>query len=872
MNRKGPIPPKKAKCFLLWFLRGDLEEEVLGDLEEKFYDKLKNSSLFRARLNYWYQVFHYLRPFAIRKKNRLPQNHYAMFNNYFKAGYRNLVKNKGYSFLNITGLALGMAVAALIGLWVFDEMSFNKGFENHDSIAKVTIRYTRNGEIRTGRYMSLPIGPELKSSYTSDFNYVIRSTFTREHALKHEKALINQSGSFMESDAPHMLTFNMLKGTRDGLKDPYSIMLSASLARTLFGTNDPMDKVLKIDGKADAKVTGVYEDMPHNSEFRDLAFVAPWKLHEVMNPWLNHWQNDWNNNLIQVLVQITPHATFEQISAKIRDVKLRHTDEEEAKAKKYEVFLHPMSHWHLYDNFENGEIHGGLIRFVSLFGIIGIAVLLLACINFMNLSTARSERRAREVGVRKAMGSERRQLVFQFFSESLFIVSITFLLSLIIVHLTLPLFNQIADKSISIAWSSPVFWFSGLGFTLITGLLAGSYPALYLSSFKPVRALKGTFRIGRLAALQRKTLVVFQFSVSVILIIGTLIVFDQIRFTQNRPVGYDRNNLIYVNVKTNDIHEHYEAFRRDMLNTGSVIDVAESNGALTEIAENNGDFTWQGKDPNFREGFGVIRVSHDYGRTVGWQLVQGRDFARSPMDDTHSLILNETAVEVMGLENPVGEIVKHGGRDHKIIGVVKDMVMRSPYEPARRSVFSLLPWQGGVVSIRLDPAVDIHQALAKTEAVFRKYVPNQPFDYKFVDQEYAKKFGYEQRIGRLCSIFSVIAICISCLGLFGLAAFMAERRTREIGIRKVLGASLASLWHMLTRDFLILVTVSCFIAAPVAWSLMQKWLEQYVYRIEISWWTFALATLGAMVITLITVSYQTIRSAMINPADSLRSE
>ncbi|MEM1134614.1 MAG: ABC transporter permease [Bacteroidota bacterium] len=866
------IPPKLAQRFLYWFLRDELAEEVEGDLEEQFYAKLEETTIIEAKLNYWYQVLHYLRPFAIRRSKQVHLNQYAMFQNYFKIGWRNLIKNKGYSFINISGLSIGMAVAILIGLWVYDELSFNKHFENHDSIAKVTLNYTLNGEVRTGRHMSLPMGPALKNVYTDDFKYVLRSTFTKEHALAFGEKIITQSGNFMENDAPHMLAFNMLQGTRDGLKDPYSIMLSATLASIIFGDEDPLNKVLKIDGKVDVKVTGVYEDLPHNSEFAELAFIAPWELNIKMNPWQTYFEDDWNNNFLQIFVQIAPHTSFDQVSAKIKNIKLKHSTEEVAKSKKFEVFLHPMDSWHLFNEFENGKISGGLIRYVWLFGSIGVFVLLLACINFTNLSTARSEKRAKEVGIRKSIGSEKKQLIIQFFTESFLVIAIAFLFSLLIVYFALPFFNQVADKKIAIAWGNPVFWFLGVGFSVFTCLLAGSYPAFYLSAFQPIKALKGAFKIGMLAIVQRKTLVVLQFSVSTILIIGTIIVYRQIQFTQNRPVGYDGKDLIYVNVKTDEIHKHYDAFRNEMLNTKSVIDVAESNGSLTEIAENNGDFTWSGKDSDFREGFGVIRVSYDYGNTVGWEFIEGRDFSRDAPNDAYSLILNESAVKLMGLANPVGEIIKHAGKDYEIIGVVKDMVMRSPYSSARQSIFSILPWQGAVVSFKLKPNVDMYQALSKIETVFKKYVPYQPFDYKFVDQEYAKKFSQEKRIGSLAAVFAILAIFISCLGLFGLASYIAERRTKEIGIRKVIGASIFSLWKMLSQDFVVLVLLANFIAAPIAYYFLNRWLEDYEYRIEISWWAFALAGLGALLITLLTVSYQAIKAALMNPIKSLKSE
>ncbi|MEM9832520.1 MAG: ABC transporter permease [Bacteroidota bacterium] len=876
MNNNSP--PKYPLRFFRWFCHPDLYPFIEGDLLELYEERVQD--LGRKKANIWFatDVLLLFRPSIIRPfKQHYSLNHTAMYKNYFIIGWRNLLKHKGYSFINISGLAVGMAVAILIGLWIFDELTYNKYYKNYDSIAKVMLNYTLNGEVRTGRHMSLPIAPELKESYPDDFQHIVMSTFTQEHSLAVNEKIITQSGSFMEHEAPHMLSLTMLEGTRDGLKDPNSIMLSASLANSFFGSDDPIDQVVRIDDKIDVKVTGVYQDMPQNTEFSNLAFLGSWQLYLAMNYWVKYNESNWNNSFIQVFTQIAPNTTIEQVSAKIKDIMFKHLSPEEAQSRKPEVFLHPMSQWHLYSEFENGKTSGGLIQFVWLFGIIGGFVLLLACINFMNLSTARSQQRAKEVGVRKAIGSGRGQLITQFFSESLLVVTMAFMLALLMAQLALPLFNQVSGKNMAIVWSNPVFWLLSVGFCLFTCLLAGSYPAFYLSSFRPVKVLKGggtstVFRMGGVAVIPRKVLVVIQFAVSMILIVGTIIVFRQIQYTKDRSVGYDQRGLVYAS-NTSAIHEHFEAFRNDLLNTGAIVAVAESNGAIIQIAENNGDFTWQGKDPDFRESFGLIRVSHDYGKTVDWQLVEGRDFSRSLANgDTNSFILNESAVELMDLENPIGEIVKHGDQDYQIIGVVKDMVMGSPYEPARPSVFSILPWQGGVISFKLRPSVDTQQALAEIRTVFKAYAPSLPFNYRFVNQEYAKKFGAEQRIAKLSSIFAILAIFISCLGLFGLASFVAEQRTKEVGIRKVLGASVAQLWQLLSKDFVMLVIISCLIAVPVAYYFLNNWLQNYEYRTKISWWIFASASTGALVITLLTVSFQSLKAALANPVDSLRNE
>jgi putative ABC transport system permease protein len=794
-----------------------------------------------------------------------------MIKSYFKIAWRNLIKNKVSSFINIGGLAVGMAVAMLIGLWIYDELSFNKYHQNYSRIVRLMERVTVNGEVKTGKYLSMPVAPEIRKSYAGDFKHVVRSSFVEEHTLANGEAKINHTGVFMEADGPEMLTLKMIKGTRNGLADPYSIVLSQSLAGTLFGNADPINKTLKIDNNADVVVKGVYEDIPRNSDFNELSYIAPWDLYFVINPWMQYWKENWNNNMLQVFAQLAPTATIDKVVGRIKDVKLNHSDAE-AKTFKPEIFLHPMSKWHLYNEFKDGVNTGGAIQYVWLFGIIGAFVLLLACINFMNLSTARAEKRAKEIGIRKTVGSARGQLIQQFLSESLLMAFLCFILSLALVYLTLPWFNEVANKEMSILWTNSAFWIIGFGFILITGLIAGSYPALYLSSFQPIKVLKGSFSVGRFAALPRKILVVIQFTVSISLIIGTIIVFRQIQFAKSRPVGYSREGLIYLRMQTENVHNHFEAFRSELLETGAVTDVAESNGAVTEIAENTGDFAWKGKDPNMKESFGHIRVSHDYGKTVGWQFLAGRDFSRSNINDSFGLVLNEAAVKLMGLKNPIGEIIRHQGKDYKVLGVAKDMIMRSPFDPPRPSVFSILPWWGGALTIKIKATVRTNEALAKIETVFTKYAPGLPFDYKFADEEYGKKFSIEERIGKLSSFFAILAIFISCLGLFGLASFVAEQRTKEIGVRKVLGASVFNLWKLLSKDFLGLIALSCCIAVPIAHHYLHEWLQKYEYRAEISWWIFGVTALGALLITLLTVSFQAIKAAIANPVKSLRTE
>jgi len=825
-----------------------------------------------------------------------------MLKNYIKIAIRSLARNKVHSTINIAGLSVGMAVAMLIGLWISDELSYDAYNKNYERIARVMQNQSINGNTVTWGGVPYPLGAELRKNYGGNFKYIVTSTGAYKQLLASDDKRFNENGIYMEPDAPEMLDLTMLNGTRGGLKDPSSILLSRSAAKAYFADADPLGKIMKID-TMNVKVTGVYEDLPNNSAFAGIDFIAPWEFRRSNDKWIKEMDNPWGNNSFVVYVQLADHAgedgagtghigdvhagaekryvgvgiagsgnpAMDRISAKIKNVKLDNIHEAE-KIGKAQLFLQPMSRWHLYDEFKNGVNAGGRIEFVWLFGIIGIFVLILACINFMNLSTARSEKRAKEVGIRKAIGSLRRQLMVQFFSESFLMTALAFIFSLALVQLILPFFNEVADKKMMVLWSHPLFWLAGIGFSLLTGLIAGSYPALYLSSFQPVKVLKGTFRVGRLAAIPRKALVVLQFTVSVVLIIGTIVIFRQIQFARNRPVGYSRDGLITMEIRNPAVHQHFDVIRAELKNAGAIAEMAESANPLTAVWRTNGGFDWEGKDPGLSVMFPTNGVSYDYGKLVGWQITGGRDFSNAFPSDSSAFILNETAVRYMGLKKPVGETIRWSdGVAFKVIGVVRDMIMESPYEPVRPS-FYFLARGTGIVNVRLNPRASTREAIGKIEKAFLKYSSGLPFEYRFVNEDYARKFGNEERIGKLAAFFAALAIFISCLGLFGMASFMAEQRTREIGMRKVLGASVYSIWRLLSREFVMLVFVSLLIAGPLAGYFMQRWLSDYVYHTSISWWIFAATGLGAMGITLLTVSYQAIRAALANPVNSLKTE
>lgn len=793
-----------------------------------------------------------------------------MFKNYFKTAFRNLLKSKGYSAINIGGLAVGMTVAILIGLWIWDEVSFNKHYKNYDRIVRVMQNQTFNSEISTQVSNPAVMAGEIRDKFGSDFKHVLQSSWNFNHTLTVGEKKLLKEGSFFEPGVVDMLSLEIEKGDKEPLKEPYSIILSSSVAKAFFGNEDPLNKTIRIDNKFDVKVTAIYKDIPRSADFNSLTYVMPWKLYLITNPWVEKMENPWGSNFTQTFAQVGPNVDIEKLSKKIKNVKLDRVGPEE---KKYnaQVFLHPMAKWHLYSDFKNGINTGGRIQYVWLFGIIGLFVLLLACINFMNLSTARSEKRAREVGVRKAVGSARGHLVIQFFSESFMVVFFGFVIALALVTLALPFFNEVADKKLELLWTNPYFWVLGIMVCLVTGLLAGSYPAMYLSSFNPVKVLKGTFRAGKLASLPRKILVVLQFSVSVILIVLTIVVYRQINHAKNRPIGYNRESIVYVSL-SNPILEKFEALRNELKTANVIVEMTHSTSPPTDVWNTNGGFNWEGKDPNFAVDFPNNGVTYEYGKVIGWQIKEGRDFSRDFATDSLAFIANESALKILGWKEAIGKTLVWEGKPYTIIGIVKDMVVESPYEPIRGALFHISNDGQNVVQMRVNPKLSASEAIAKIEKTFRVYDPASVFEFRFVDEAFAGKFAQEERIGKLATCFAVLAIFISCLGLFGLASFVAEQRTKEIGIRKVLGASVATVWQLLSKQFLFLVLISLVISLPSSYLLMFNWLKSYTYRTDLAWWIFAAAGLGALLLTLFTVSFQAIKAALSNPVKSLRSE
>ncbi len=791
-----------------------------------------------------------------------------MLTNYVKITFRNLIRNKVYSAVNIGGLAIGMAVTILIGLWLHDELTFNRAFPKHARLAQVMATQTVNGETNTADAIPIPLADALRINHGDALKRVALVFPPFPHILSVGEKQVSQSGIWAQADLPDMLDFTMLRGRRDALTDPSSVLLAQSLATSLFGSAEPMGKLIKLDNRTYVTVAGVFQDFPRNTFFHETKLVLSWKKVVSDLNWVNEARDQWNTPFWHLFVELNEQADINKLNAQVKSIIKEHNPNSQTT-----IQLFPMDRWHLYRQFTNGQATGGRIQIIWLFGIIGTFVLLLACINFMNLSTARSEKRAQEVGVRKAVGSGRGQLIGLFLGESISVAVLGLGLALLLVQVSLPFFNELTGKAIRLPADTPVFWLVIVGFTIVTGLVAGSYPALYLSGFAPGNVLAGRVAPGRFATRPRQVLVVIQFTVSIALISGTIVVFRQIQYAKDRPVGYTRDGLLTIQKNTPALFAMpYNAVRNELLKTGAVADIAGSSQPATDAPAGQSEYSWRGKNPALKVTLQRVSVTHDFGKTLGWIILQGRDFSRNFPTDSGALVINETAAKTLGFANPIGETIRWEGLPHTIVGVVKDMVMESPYKPIQSAIFLLDYGSDNFITIRISPSVSMRTALARVAAVFKKYNPDSPFTYAFIDDTYAKKFSDEERVGNLASVFAVLAIFISCLGLFGLASFVAEQRTKEIGIRKVLGASVGSLWGLLSKDFVGLVVIACLIATPLAWYFLNGWLQQYQYRTELSWWMFAASGAGALIITLLTVSIQSIRAALQNPVKSLRNE
>jgi len=793
-----------------------------------------------------------------------------MFKNYFITSWRNIIRDKSYSSFNILGLAVGMGVALLIGLWTRYQFSYDRWLPGYEQAYRVMIRSTHNGEVNAGEATMLPLADVLKKE-VPEIRYVAQADWFGLHSLMVGEKRVYNNGGFTGEDFLRIFSYPLLQGNAaEVLKEPASIVLTRSTAIALFGHADAMNKIVRFDNAQDLKVTGILADLPANSSLQ-FNYIIPFSFYVRNADWIRQNMGTWNLDAIQTFVALQPGATMKAVDQKLKPV-IKKYDPRDYKNIRMEIFLHPFRDWHLYSDFENGKEAGGYIDYIRMFSLIGLVVLGIACINFVNLATARSERRAREVGVRKAIGSLRKDILLQFLVESTVLTMIAFALALLLVCLVLPGFNTLTENAITIPWKNPWFWCVMLGYVLFTGLLAGSRPAIYLSSLRPVKVLKGELKTGKVAALPRKVLVVLQFTCSVALIISTVIVYRQVQYARSRPRGFEANSLVMSDASA-DLDHNFAALKNDLLQTGWVTSVTKSTAPATNLFSWTGIDDWQGKEPGETLGVATVGITDDYFSTLGMQIIKGRDFEKGIREDTTDVIINEAAVKRLRFKEPLNQIIYWNGRKKiRVIGVVRDALMRSPFSRPDPTFFQYNNAWSNSIMYRLSPNANPGTAIAKIGTLFDKYNPAFPFQYHFADQEYAAKFSQEMLIGKLAGIFAGLAIFISCLGLFGLAAYVAQQRTREIGIRKVLGATEAQVLVLISREFVGLVVISCVVASPLAFYFMHGWLRGYEYRTPITADVFVESAAMAALITILTISFQAIRAARRNPVDSLRTE
>ena len=791
-----------------------------------------------------------------------------MLKNYLKTTFRNLWKNRTYSFLNIFGLAIGITCAALIFLWVEDETTFNHNFANRDYIYHVMQNEKNDGKINTNGSTPGPLAQAMKEEIPGIKNAGRLSWAMDELVVLGDKS-IKQNGVYADPSILSMLTLPFIHGDAvSAFRQLQSIVISETLSKKFFGDDNPIGKVVKmnINGAYSVDglftVTGVYKDFPQNSSYK-FDWISPYLAWENKNPWLKPW----NNDLSETLVQLSPTTDPATVNKK-----LEHYLAAKSSGNTAQCILFSMNDWNLRNHFENGKIDGGNIKYVHLFTLIAVIILLIACINFMNLATARSEQRAKEVGVLKVMGAGKSGLIGKFIGESLVMSFLAVLLAVAMVFLLMPSYNTLVQKQLSVDILKPIHLFSLIGIGIIAGLIAGSYPAFYLSSFNPISVLKGMkIKSGAAVVFIRKGLVITQFSISIILIISTTIIYQQVQHIKNRDIGYNKDNIITMDLR-GTMKDHFEAIKEKLVSTGYVENAATSLHDALHVYSYGSYFNWQGKDPNNKTSVHSNVVSTGYVSTMGMKVISGRDFYSQPGLDTSNIIINESMAKLMGKAGKVGSIVTSSPYTMLVVGIIKDFVYNNVYGQGEPLVFFPGTYSATVLTIRFKQNVNLAQALGKTEDVMKTENPGYPFEYSFLDEEFNKFFETETLIGKLAGVFSVLAIFISCLGLFGLAAYTAERRTKEIGIRKVLGASIQGLAGLLSKEFVQLVALSCIIAFPVAWWAMHSWLQDYEYRTTIQWWVFATAGVTALAIALVTVSFQAIKAALANPIKALRSE
>lgn len=787
-----------------------------------------------------------------------------MIRNYFRIAWRNLVRNKAFSFINILGLALGLACSLLMILWVQDEKSMDGFHANSDKLYQVYVRQSSGGKVDAGYLTQGPLAAELKKevpevAYASGFQAFLPV------ALRVEDKVMKITGAYAGADFLQMFSYPVLAGTKTSAIDkPGTIAISRHLAELFFGTPEQaLGKTLRYEDTVSLSVTSVY-DVPANSS-QQFDFLRNWEDFTKNNA----WTKTWGSFSPLTYIRLRDNADAGKVAAKIKDFVYNYQPRNNNSYT--ELGLQPYSEKYLHAVFSNGIPDGGRIEYVRLFTLLAIFIMLIACINFMNLATARSVKRAKEVGVRKVVGALRSSLIMQFIGEAMLLAFFSLVIALLVVILLLPAFNQLSGKQLSLPISQPVFWATLLGLTVLTGFVAGSYPALFLSSLNPVRVLKGSLKFGSGATNFRKGLVVFQFTLSILLMIGMFVIYRQMDYVQTKNLGYDRQNLIYIPIEGSLISK-YDVFKETAANLPGVLAISKMKETPTVIQHHKGDISWSGKDPDDVPSFADAAVGYDFIKTMHLTLLEGRDFSREFGNDSGSYILNESAVKRIGYQHPVGQPFTLGNVSGTIVGVLKDFHFNSMHDAIEPLVIRLdekPKW--GTVLVRAAEGKTT-PVLAGLAAICKNLNPEFPFTYQFSDEEYTKLYKSEQMVSQLCNYFACLAVFISCLGLFGLAMFTAAQRTKEIGVRKVLGASESNIFILLSAGFLKPVFIGMLIAFPLAWYIMNHWLEHFAYKTDLEWWIFAGAGLITIIIALLTVSFQSIRAAAMNPVKSLKTE
>jgi putative ABC transport system permease protein len=790
-----------------------------------------------------------------------------MLKNYFKVAWRNIIRNKAFSAINVLGLGLGMACSLLIMLWVQDEKSVDGFHANGKQLYQVFERHYYDGKVEASFPTQGMMADELKKAipeiqYASGLEWSSTNTFEANNKIN------KMEGCFAGADFFTMFSYPLLQGTpATALNAIDDIAISRKMAEQFFGSADKaIGQTIRYENSADYRVSAVFENIPANSS-QQFDFLRSWPAFIKEN---ESWVHHWGNADPQTFIQIRKDADAAKVEASIKDFVYRF--QQKTDGYKVELGLLPYSDKYLHSIFKNGQLDGGRIEYVRLFSIVALFILLIACINFMNLATARSTKRAKEVGVRKVIGAARINLLLQFMGEAILLTFFAILVAIFLSIVLLPAFNLLTGKQLSLPVSNPVFWTSLLGLLIGAGLVAGSYPALYLSSLNPIRVFKGSLQFTWGAVFFRKGLVVFQFVLSVVLIVGMIVIYRQMNYIQTKNIGYDRDNLVYLPLE-GELSEKYALFKEGAIKLPGILAATKVRNAPTRMGNHTGDIGWEGKDPNLSTSFVYTIVGYDYSKTMQLQLAEGRDFSKDYATDTAgAFVLNETAVRKIGYQQPVGKPLWWGKRRGTIVGVVKDFHFASLHQAIEPMVLRLdenRPW--GTILVRTQ-AGKTKEAIAGLEKLCKSLNPKFPFTYQFSDDEYTKLYQSEQVVSKLSNYFAFLAIFISCLGLFGLAAFTAEQRTKEIGVRKVLGANVTGIVSMLSKDFLKLVAIAVVIASPIAWYAMNNWLQEFEYKQDMSWWVFAVAGLAVALIALLTVSFQAIKAAVANPLKSLRTE